>query len=83
MPNVALRKCIEEWADDNATWLLVSYPTIAPSFLPSLSHSAHSSSGTTTIDAEGILLCDGSGIGKLSISLSGAAAPADTIMSIA
>lgn len=24
MPNVALRKCIEEWADDHATWLLVS-----------------------------------------------------------
>ncbi|KAK9862880.1 hypothetical protein WJX84_004544 [Apatococcus fuscideae] len=22
MPNVALRKCIEEWADDHATWLL-------------------------------------------------------------
>lgn len=26
MPNVALRKCIEEWADDHATWLLVSAP---------------------------------------------------------
>ena len=28
MPNVALRKCIEEWADNNATWLLVRSHTL-------------------------------------------------------